>query len=272
MLLLPEELKGEKFFSPYGILVKYHCKNSMINQRSFFQKDALLFVIRGEKYLSTHHEQYKLYPNQCIFIPKGSYTFSNISSANSYQALLFFFQEDFLISQSYKNTVTHTLWETFSAHQNLKDFFYSLNFTLLTQQDFLSLKFQELLLLLSYFHPSHTVLFFQHILARQHTILNQLIFKNNLFESVEEMAQEAKLPLSTFSKRFKNEMGISPKEWIDLQRFLQAKKMLLLSNKSIAQIAIELNFGSCAWFIKRFKEKFGITPRHFRQNAKNQYF
>ncbi|WP_084340149.1 AraC family transcriptional regulator [Helicobacter pametensis] len=270
MILIPQDLKGERFTSPHGILLKYHCTHQIIHQKSFFQNDALLFVLEGQKHLSTTNDTFTLQAHECIFIPKGSYTFSNIPLKNSYQALLFFFNEDVLLHQKCTNS-HQSFQKTFKPHHTLYEFFHSLNFTLLTQSHFLSLKFQELLLLLLHFHPSPTLAFLKHIHSRSHTLLNQLTSHNYLFESVEEMAHTLKLPPSLFSKRFKNEVGISPKEWLDLQRFSQAKKMLLLSDKNITQIATDLNFGSCAWFIKRFKENYGLTPKQFQKIAKNSY-
>lgn len=274
MLVAPQELKGEKFISTDGTLLNYRCTQNIINQKVFFQKDALLFVLNGCKHLICKSQGFVLEANECLFIPKGTYTFSNITSKDSYKAIIFFFEDKILLTKPQSNLMPKSSQASFPANKSLIHFFHSLQSQkeMLCKNDFLSLKFKELFLLLSHYHFAPTASFLNHISSRQHTLLNKLSSKDYLFESVETMAQELKLSPSLFSKKFKSEVGISPKEWLDSLRLSQAKTMLLLGDKSIAQIATDLNFSSCAWFIKRFKENYGLTPKQFQKNTKNSYF
>lgn len=59
--------------------------------------------------------------------------------------------------------------------------------------------------------------------------------------------------------------GQTGKEWIDRALITSAKMMLKHSDKSIAQIAEELNFPTVSFFCKYFKRLTQITPRQFRQ-------
>jgi AraC-like DNA-binding protein len=47
----------------------------------------------------------------------------------------------------------------------------------------------------------------------------------------------------------------------------KAKELLTNTNKSVKEIAFELNFESNFYFSKLFKEKVGLTPGEFRSKG-----
>ena len=59
--------------------------------------------------------------------------------------------------------------------------------------------------------------------------------------------------------------GQTGKEWIDRALITSAKVLLKHSDKSIAQIAEELDFLTVSFFCKYFKRLTQITPNQFRQ-------
>ena len=59
--------------------------------------------------------------------------------------------------------------------------------------------------------------------------------------------------------------GQTGKEWIDRALITSAKVLLKHSDKSIAQIAEELDFPTVSFFCKYFKRLTQITPNQFRQ-------
>ena len=85
------------------------------------------------------------------------------------------------------------------------------------------------------------------------------------------MAECAKTDQATFSRKFKQAFGLSPKHWLDERRFEKAKFLLEFSNKNINEICAECGFGSPSWFIERFKTRYHCTPKHY-QKSKNLYF
>lgn len=48
----------------------------------------------------------------------------------------------------------------------------------------------------------------------------------------------------------------------------EARKLLLSSELSVAEIAYKLNFEDNSYFNKVFKNKIGLTPRRFREMHK----
>lgn len=67
-------------------------------------------------------------------------------------------------------------------------------------------------------------------------------------------------------KIFKEACGLSPKEYIEKTRLLQAKRLLDRMDLSIAQIADALGYSDRSAFSKAFKKATGIAPVRFRRN------
>ena len=67
-----------------------------------------------------------------------------------------------------------------------------------------------------------------------------------------------------FARMFKHSMQESPHQFIMRCRIESAKKMLIESNKSIADIAFEVGYKSQSYFTTRFALLVGVTPAAFR--------
>ena len=66
-----------------------------------------------------------------------------------------------------------------------------------------------------------------------------------------ELADIAGYSLSFFKVKFKKEVGITPPEYINLQKFEAAKKLLTETNQSITDIAYSLGFSSSGGGVSR---------------------
>lgn len=64
----------------------------------------------------------------------------------------------------------------------------------------------------------------------------------------------------------KDIIGLSAGELIREQVILEAKRLLINMNLSVADIANELNFSDHSYFIKFFKKHEGVTPEKFRKS------
>lgn len=59
----------------------------------------------------------------------------------------------------------------------------------------------------------------------------------------------------------------TPNDWIDYYVILEARVLLKNTNKSIKEVADELNFPNQSFFGKFFKERVGCSPLSFRRNG-----
>ena len=66
------------------------------------------------------------------------------------------------------------------------------------------------------------------------------------------------------SRMLKEKKGITLRQYIIAYRFKAAKRMLELTDKSIAEIAEECGFTDASYFTKSFKAAFGMTPKEYR--------
>lgn len=87
--------------------------------------------------------------------------------------------------------------------------------------------------------------------------------------SLGEAAEQVGLSASYLSKVFKDVTGENFNEYVNTRRLLCAQEQLLTSNHTVDEIARSLGFSSSNYFIKRFKQHFGVTPASYRAQQKN---
>lgn len=89
-------------------------------------------------------------------------------------------------------------------------------------------------------------------------------FKKERF--LEFYADKLQITTKHLSRTIKAETGYTAGEWLERLIVLEAKVLLRSSNMNIQQIAEELNFPSQSFFGKYFKNKVGMSPKHFRNS------
>ena len=86
--------------------------------------------------------------------------------------------------------------------------------------------------------------------------------------SLEEVAAVAHLSVRQLSELFKQQLGISPHQYLVNKRMQTAAGLLSNSLLSVQQIAEQVGYQSAASFSSRFASHFGHSPSQFRQNDK----
>lgn len=73
-------------------------------------------------------------------------------------------------------------------------------------------------------------------------------------------------------RRFKQQTGITPKQWQSTQQLLLAKQLLTETNLSVTEIAFSAGFTSLRRFNQKFKDSYQLTPTDLRKQrqAPNQ--
>jgi LacI family transcriptional regulator len=82
--------------------------------------------------------------------------------------------------------------------------------------------------------------------------------------SVDRVADEVALSRRSLEKRFRDIIGRTVLEEIQLTRLERAKKLLLETTHPISKVAEMAGFGSAGYFIQFFQKQVGKTPRRFR--------
>jgi AraC-like DNA-binding protein len=81
---------------------------------------------------------------------------------------------------------------------------------------------------------------------------------------IDEIAARVGLSESHFRRRFSDEIGFSPLEYVSWQRIQRAKQLLVSDEISVTKLAYDLGFQSSAYFTQVFRKLTGMTPSHYR--------
>lgn len=84
--------------------------------------------------------------------------------------------------------------------------------------------------------------------------------------SLSVLAEEFHLNPQYISQLFKNEIGVNFLSYLTNIRMENAKKLLLSTSLSIAEVADRSGFGDYRVFTKVFKKSEGITPSQYRRD------
>lgn len=95
----------------------------------------------------------------------------------------------------------------------------------------------------------------------------QMAVLENLREehSVDALAARADMSIRTFARRFKQEVGITPAEFVERARLEAARAMLEKSDVTIAEITKICGFGTEHTMRRAFGRHLGINPTEYRQ-------
>ncbi|MFC9672158.1 GlxA family transcriptional regulator [Streptomyces sp. NPDC056949] len=77
-------------------------------------------------------------------------------------------------------------------------------------------------------------------------------------------AQEA-MSVRTFTRRFREEAGVSPGQWLTQQRVERARHLLESSDLSMDQVARESGFGTAQSMRQHLQAALGVTPTAYRR-------
>jgi transcriptional regulator GlxA family with amidase domain len=83
--------------------------------------------------------------------------------------------------------------------------------------------------------------------------------------SLESLARHAAVSPRTFSRRFVQETGYTPMQWVMRARIDLARELLERSNRSVEQIANDVGLGTGANLRMHFQRILGTTPSEYRR-------
>ena len=83
--------------------------------------------------------------------------------------------------------------------------------------------------------------------------------------TVGELAEKACLSVSAFERSFKKRFKMPPLQYVKRLRLNLACELLMTTEKSISQIALECGFCDHSYLTKVFRSRVGMSPRSYRR-------
>ncbi|BBY57986.1 hypothetical protein MSAR_11220 [Mycolicibacterium sarraceniae] len=83
--------------------------------------------------------------------------------------------------------------------------------------------------------------------------------------TVASMARRANMSARTFARRFVDEAGTTPMQWVTDQRVLYARRMLEETDLDVDRIAERAGFGTATLLRHHFRRIVGVTPSDYRR-------
>ncbi|MFD9459942.1 GlxA family transcriptional regulator [Streptomyces sp. NPDC060027] len=84
-----------------------------------------------------------------------------------------------------------------------------------------------------------------------------------------DMAEQESMSVRTFTRRFREEVGVSPGQWLTRQRVEHARHLLESSDLSIDQVARDAGFGTAQSMRQHLQATLGVTPTTYRRTFRS---
>jgi len=289
-------LKKEEFFPSYfdknpkfkslhienEIFVDYmHQSDSIKDIPLNIDTPFLLYVVHGQVKLIGPSGDWIVNEKEGALVGRGGYIMSESLSTNSdqFKAFLFFLSKDmirdFYFNKSIKPEKIKPHTGKYIHHipyNNILEIYVN-SIKLIMNQDIGHKNQGELvklkgLELLYYLYHQESEDLTRTLIAYQHddeSIIRHTVeknFRNNL--SLEELAFLCNMSVSNFKRKFEKYFEKTPGKWIKDKKLQFAHDLVLKSNKTIDEISFEAGFSSSSYFIKSFKDKYGMSPSRLK--------
>ncbi|MFF6983783.1 GlxA family transcriptional regulator [Streptomyces sp. NPDC008343] len=80
-----------------------------------------------------------------------------------------------------------------------------------------------------------------------------------------DMAEQESMSVRTFTRRFREEVGVSPGQWLTQQRVERARHLLESTDLSVDQVAADAGFGTAQSMRQHLQTALGVTPTNYRR-------
>jgi transcriptional regulator GlxA family with amidase domain len=85
-----------------------------------------------------------------------------------------------------------------------------------------------------------------------------------------DMAAQESMSVRTFTRRFREETGVSPGQWLTQQRVERARHLLETTDRSVDQVARDAGFGTAQSMRQHLQAALGVTPTAYRRTFRTE--
>ena len=135
-------------------------------------------------------------------------------------------------------------------------------------KNLLKIKFEEFVInVLSNTNNPPLATYFDEVRSNSKVSIRDIMEANFAYNmNLQEFARLSQRSLSSFHRDFKSEFNTSPSKWLTQRRLQFAKLLLETTDHNVNDLSHLSGFENPSHFIRVFKQKYGMTPRKFRQS------
>lgn len=237
---------------------------------------VMILLTKGKKKLTTDTADIVLQEDDILFLTQGNYFMSEVLSSDGvYEAMLVYFNDDFIINfiKKYQITLNDCVSNnivSFSSDKLLKSLVDSyglyINKDLERKNEIIKLKTEEIFLHLLSEERASFCSFLRAIqLSSKDRIRYLLEANSDVIETVDDICKLARVNKNELRIAMKKSYGVHPKAWLDKKRLEQASLLLRNSNDTISSIATTCGYATVSWFGVQFKKAYKLTPKAYRE-------
>jgi AraC-like DNA-binding protein len=108
--------------------------------------------------------------------------------------------------------------------------------------------------------------------SKNELLLNILSYIENSYDSnsvITDILKHFGVSRSTLWRLFKSEINTTPMAYLQKVR-LENARILLAKDIDVMNVSLMCGFSDCSHFIRRFKQKFGMTPLQYKKNRQKK--
>jgi AraC family transcriptional regulator, exoenzyme S synthesis regulatory protein ExsA len=242
----------------------------------FMTAHTLIMVISGTKLLHFPDKTLEVSAGNLFLLKKGIYVMAeHLEAGVHFEAIMMFLPDKVLQSfiageaLAIRAKLT-TPYAIFPSNDLVSDFIIQFRqyfeHRSLDYKNLMRIKQLEILTLLSASGHHNKVVSFINSAASKELVDLNLIIQENILQplTITELAKLCNRSLAAFKRDFKKQFSTSPRSYINKQRLNHALILLQNTDKLISEIAVECAFESPSYFIRIFRQEFGVTPRSIR--------
>jgi transcriptional regulator GlxA family with amidase domain len=84
-----------------------------------------------------------------------------------------------------------------------------------------------------------------------------------------DLAEREAMSVRTFTRRFREEVGVSPGQWLTRQRVERARHLLESTSLGVDQVARDAGFGTAQSMRQHLQATLGVTPTAYRRTFRD---
>ncbi len=243
----------------------------------FFQEGeaCFMFVDNGDMILRTPYSTIHIKDGDGLFAKCGNYFFEKQASNEITLIAAYFYpsiiKQIFDESMFLSNFTTNYDAKKIIIDKLLSDFKINISYLLdnpeIVDDNLLLTKLKEFIILLSKSEKSPSVIDFISSFFKPYEYSFKSIIENNRFSdlSLNELAILCGMSLATFKRKFKEFYSITPKQYLIREKIEKSKKMLIIKENRIVDIAYDCGFDTVTSFNRNFKKIVSLTPTQYRK-------